>query len=200
METSCRRVVLVTGDGDLEGFLNGVAISFLRELLSNSLGPCPTDCLVSHRFLGLSLIAIVLGHNYSCVCHKVFKYLFRSMLLPFSPEHMKFFRGRACVVFYLMVNSVNIFSFTDLPRRVESACTCIFHPALSVPVYSTRCLYLYIPPAVCTCISHPLSVPVYWGAGVAQWLERRARDRKVAGSIPCWSGWRIFFSRVNFLC
>ena len=30
------------------------------------------------------------------------------------------------------------------------------------------------------------------------WLERRARDRKVAGSNPCW---RIFFSRViNFLC
>ena len=37
-------------------------------------------------------------------------------------------------------------------------------------------------------------------AGVAQWLERRTRDRKVAGSNPCWSGGRIFFSRVNFLC
>ena len=39
-----------------------------------------------------------------------------------------------------------------------------------------------------------------WGAGIAQWLERRTRDRKVSGSNPCWSGRRIFFSTVNFLC
>ena len=38
------------------------------------------------------------------------------------------------------------------------------------------------------------------GAGIAQWLERRTRDWKVAGSNPCWNGWRIFFSRVDFLC
>ena len=38
------------------------------------------------------------------------------------------------------------------------------------------------------------------GAGIAQWLERRTRDRKVAGSNPCRSGGGIFFSRVNFLC
>ena len=38
------------------------------------------------------------------------------------------------------------------------------------------------------------------GAGIAQWLERQTRDWKVAGSIPCWSGGRIFFSRVDFLC
>ena len=38
------------------------------------------------------------------------------------------------------------------------------------------------------------------GAGIAQWLERRTRDRKVAGSNLCRSGGRIFFSRVNFLC
>ena len=37
------------------------------------------------------------------------------------------------------------------------------------------------------------------GAGIAQWLERRTRDWKVTGSNPCWSGRRIFFSRVNFL-
>ena len=37
-------------------------------------------------------------------------------------------------------------------------------------------------------------------AGIAQWLERRTRDWKVAGSNPCWNGGRIFFSRVNFLC
>ena len=35
----------------------------------------------------------------------------------------------------------------------------------------------------------------YW-----EWLERRARDQKVAGSNPCRSGGRIFFSGVNFLC
>ena len=38
------------------------------------------------------------------------------------------------------------------------------------------------------------------GAGIAQWLERRTRDWKVAGSNPCWNGRRIFFSRVDFLC
>ena len=36
--------------------------------------------------------------------------------------------------------------------------------------------------------------------GLAQWLECRTRDWKVTGSNPCRSGWRIFFSRVNFLC
>ena len=34
----------------------------------------------------------------------------------------------------------------------------------------------------------------------AQWLQHRTRDWKVAGLIPCWSGGRIFFSRVDFLC
>ena len=38
------------------------------------------------------------------------------------------------------------------------------------------------------------------GAGIAQWLEHRTRDQKVAGSNPCRSSGRIFFSRVNFLC
>ena len=37
-------------------------------------------------------------------------------------------------------------------------------------------------------------------AGIAQWLERRTRDWKVAGSNPCRSGGRIFFSRVDYLC
>ena len=35
---------------------------------------------------------------------------------------------------------------------------------------------------------------------IAQWLERRTRDRKVAGSNPRRSGGRNFFSRVYFLC
>ena len=38
------------------------------------------------------------------------------------------------------------------------------------------------------------------GAGIAQWLEHRTRDWKVAGSNPCWNGRWIFFSRVDFLC
>ena len=42
-----------------------------------------------------------------------------------------------------------------------------------------------------------LPVSACW---IAQWLERQIRDQKVAGLNPCWSGGRIFFSRVNFLC
>ena len=38
------------------------------------------------------------------------------------------------------------------------------------------------------------------GARMAQWLERRARDRKVPSSNPGRSDGRIFFSRVSFLC
>ena len=38
------------------------------------------------------------------------------------------------------------------------------------------------------------------GARIAQWLERRTRDRKVAGWNPSRSGGRIFFSRIHFLC
>ena len=49
-----------------------------------------------------------------------------------------------------------------------------------------------------------MKCPTDWiispGAGTAQWLERRTRDRKVAGSNPCRSGGSILFSRVNFLC
>ena len=38
------------------------------------------------------------------------------------------------------------------------------------------------------------------GTGIACWLERVARDRKVAGSNPGRSGGRIFFSGVKFVC
>ena len=41
-----------------------------------------------------------------------------------------------------------------------------------------------------------------WSGGgdrIAQWLERRTRDWKVAGSNPCRSGRTIFFRRVDFL-
>ena len=37
-------------------------------------------------------------------------------------------------------------------------------------------------------------------SGITQRLERRICDWKVAGSNPCSSGGRIFFSRVHFLC
>ena len=37
------------------------------------------------------------------------------------------------------------------------------------------------------------------GAGIARWLQRRTRDRKVAGSSPGRNGRSSFFSRVNFL-
>ena len=36
------------------------------------------------------------------------------------------------------------------------------------------------------------------GAGIACWLERQTRDRKVSSSNPGRSDGRIFFSRVNF--
>ena len=50
-----------------------------------------------------------------------------------------------------------------------------------------------------------ISVDVYdvrlrLGAGIACWLKRRTRDRKVSSSKPGRSGGRIFFSRVNFVC
>ena len=38
------------------------------------------------------------------------------------------------------------------------------------------------------------------GAGIARWLERQTRDRKVASLNPGRSRGRIFFSRVNFVC
>ena len=44
------------------------------------------------------------------------------------------------------------------------------------------------------------TLPGRLGAGIAQWLEHRTPDWKVAGSNPCWNGGRIFFSRVDFLC
>ena len=52
-------------------------------------------------------------------------------------------------------------------------------------------------------VSNPLrkiTLLLAWIAGIAQWLERRTRDRKVVGLNPCWSSGRIFFSRLNFLC
>jgi len=51
-----------------------------------------------------------------------------------------------------------------------------------------------------TLFSPFFQAPSTWGAGIAQWLERRSRDQEVVGSNPCRSVRRIFFSRVSFLC
>ena len=48
--------------------------------------------------------------------------------------------------------------------------------------------------------SQPQRVISGLGAGIACWLQRRTRDRKVASSNPGRSGGRIFFSRINFVC
>ena len=87
-------------------------------------------------------------------------------------------------------------------------------------VCSTPCA-LYVPdPAPCACggswegsnswthsnehqsvqCKHLSRMALVSWVGIAQWLEHRSYDWKVAGSNPCWSGGRIFFSRVNFLC
>ena len=76
-------------------------------------------------------------------------------------------------------------------------------PACSVAAASSR--FSGHGPVDCTTWSSVLQVQYnvsrwLWGAGIAQWLEHRTRDWKVAGSNPCWNGGRIFFSRVDFLC
>ena len=45
-----------------------------------------------------------------------------------------------------------------------------------------------------------VSLIVSVGAGIDCWLDRRARDRKVASPNPGRSGGRIFFSRIKFVC
>ena len=57
----------------------------------------------------------------------------------------------------------------------------------------------HIPRAICRGITELLA----WNnheAGIAQWLECQTHHRKVQGSSPGRSGWRIFFSMVNFKC
>ena len=58
--------------------------------------------------------------------------------------------------------------------------------------------YLLIMPNFAGETSHIIGYSL--GSGIAQLLERRTRDWKVAGSNPCRSGGIIFFSDVNFLC
>ena len=56
------------------------------------------------------------------------------------------------------------------------------------------------PTKLCECELFGATEHSFWGAAIAQWLERQARDLKVPGSSPGRNGGRIFFSRVNFLC
>ena len=72
-------------------------------------------------------------------------------------------------------------------------------------VHRSLCQYIFVSADPCVflflCPQIPVAVDAcVFLAGIAQWLERRTRDRKVAGSNPCWGSGRIFFSRVNFLC
>ena len=66
------------------------------------------------------------------------------------------------------------------------------HKANLFHILSHTCMHVY----KCMHIMHTM----YLGAGIAQWLERRTCDWKVAGSNPCRSGGRISFSRVDYLC
>ena len=77
------------------------------------------------------------------------------------------------------------------PRRAFGEA--VTRPASFYPSYAPRLSGVYLERLT------PTS-PVGGGGGIAQWLERRTRDWKVAGSNPCWNGGRIFFSRVDFLC
>ena len=76
----------------------------------------------------------------------------------------------------------------------ERLCVCVFIPnRLQLPGTNSQFLPVMLPQ------SFLKNIP-WKGAGIAQWLEHRTRDWKVAGSNPCWSGGRIFFSRVDFVC
>ena len=90
-----------------------------------------------------------------------------------------------------------------LSRVLKSACE------LNIPVWTKFPQYIYKRKRKISPIYIYIYIYIYilgeknthshW-AGIAQWLERRTRDWKVAGSNPCWNGGRIFFSRVDFLC
>ena len=65
-------------------------------------------------------------------------------------------------------------------------------------VLNNACPFLYVYKAM-----HALSLQcsvLSFGVGIAQWLECQTHDWKVAGSNPCRSSGRIFFSMVDFLC
>ena len=102
-----------------------------------------------------------------------------------------------------------LFNRSDVYRQQSSGLSLtiwwrVFHPDMTFAVdwainirnnYFVRfCRFLVVLYKALT------ELQLQWGAGIAQWLERRTRDQKVAGSNHSRSGGRIFFSRVNFLC
>ena len=90
------------------------------------------------------------------------------------------------------MNYSNVLMFYNSYSVCCSTSTCLILVQV-IKYMLCDCVYMLVNAiAICTCM--------WTGAGIAQWLEHRTRDRKVAGSTPCWSGGRFFFSRVNFLC
>ena len=83
-----------------------------------------------------------------------------------------------------------------------SLCVTFLSFLMWVSVNSSCCIFSILHfPALCeTFCSSCYIQSIIRGAGIAQWLECWTHDWKVMGSNPCWSGGKIFFSRVDFLC
>ena len=90
---------------------------------------------------------------------------------------------------HLRIECESVWALTFLSSALFHLCSCT---ALRGQV--VRCSNVASPVVLC--------VQTYGaiGEGIAQWLERQTRDRKVPGSSPSRSGGRILFSRVSFLC
>ena len=69
-----------------------------------------------------------------------------------------------------------------------------------IAVYCNETLWSVMKCSALECSAMQRSVVYCNGAGIACWLERLTRDRKVASSNPGRIGGRIFFPRVNFVC
>ena len=92
---------------------------------------------------------------------------------------------------------------------VEGVCMCVhrctcLHISISLPLSlseSPFCCLKSLDQKLSSCVFF-VWYSCLQGAWMAQWLECQLEihDRKVPGSCPGWSGGRIFFSRVNFLC
>ena len=106
-----------------------------------------------------------------------------------------------------------LFSYTWSSYRLVSISVCptalrfhiwLSHSSVFPQLYAHTTLYSMFPHLIViqayVSISDCPTALRFQGAGIAQWLERRTRNWKVAGSNPCWNGGRIFFSRVDFLC
>ena len=114
--------------------------------------------------------------------------------LPVTPSILQWEREREWIgSFYLCTCDIYLGhpAFFSRRKRKKNVTNWVTFNYARVYVY----VYVYI--NIYICDAQHSSVR---GAGIAQWLEHRTRDWKVAGSNPCWNGGRIFFSRVDFLC